>query len=312
MDDTLLTQACAAASVAAGEPLAGTAPVASAWLLWEARSPWAPKSPLARDVSEAEWAALGALKVAHGAKLLWVRGESRRVDGGAQALTLAQASPAAEGVTLSVRSGELDALRGADLWRAPGAQPLRAPLFVVCAHGKRDACCARLGLPTFRALADACPPGAVWQSTHLGGHRFAPTLLVLPWGYCYGRLTPGEARDLPAAFAAGQLAHLHRLRGRCDAAPHVQAAEVALRQHFQLTGLDAIASTSDALVGPDRWRVTLRLDPARAAGPLSVAARAWAVEVSARQDPTRCAPPSCGDAPKPITALVASTPAPLP
>ncbi|MFF9667034.1 sucrase ferredoxin, partial [Streptomyces althioticus] len=45
----------------------------------------------------------------------------------------------------------------------------------------------------------------VWEVTHLGGHRFAPTMLVLPYGYAYGRLTPESAKDVLAATAAGHM-----------------------------------------------------------------------------------------------------------
>ena len=46
-------------------------------------------------------------------------------------------------------------------------------------------------------------PDEVWECTHLGGHRFAPTALVLPTGYSYGRLDQeldlgGKGADLAA------------------------------------------------------------------------------------------------------------------
>ena len=50
---------------------------------------------------------------------------------------------------------------------------------LVCSHGARDRCCGSLGT----ALAAAMPPRSgvdVVRTSHLGGHRFAPTVLVLP------------------------------------------------------------------------------------------------------------------------------------
>ena len=50
------------------------------------------------------------------------------------------------------------------------------PLYLVCTHGKRNVCCARLGGPLAQALA-ARHPGQVWETTHVGGHRFAANLV---------------------------------------------------------------------------------------------------------------------------------------
>lgn len=54
-----------------------------------------------------------------------------------------------------------------------------------CTHGSRDAACGRFGYPVFEALRDRYVPASagklrVWRVSHLGGHRFAPTLLDLP------------------------------------------------------------------------------------------------------------------------------------
>ena len=50
------------------------------------------------------------------------------------------------------------------------------PVFLVCTHGKRNVCCARLGVPLAQALATR-HPGQVWETTHVGGHRFAANLV---------------------------------------------------------------------------------------------------------------------------------------
>ncbi|MGB3328392.1 MAG: sucrase ferredoxin [Thermomicrobiales bacterium] len=62
-----------------------------------------------------------------------------------------------------------------------------------CTHGAIDACCAKFGYPVFRELkrlaADAETDTRVWRCTHFGGHRFAPTVLEMPSGRYWGRLT---------------------------------------------------------------------------------------------------------------------------
>jgi hypothetical protein len=59
---------------------------------------------------------------------------------------------------------------------------------LVCTHGRRDRCCGARGTALAKELDDAPPqlddgsPVRIWRTSHLGGHRFAPTALVLPQG----------------------------------------------------------------------------------------------------------------------------------
>lgn len=65
----------------------------------------------------------------------------------------------------------------------------------VCTHGARDACCGKFGFGIYTELREhyvaMAPPGQtvrVWRVSHLGGHRFAPTVLDLPSGRYWGTL----------------------------------------------------------------------------------------------------------------------------
>src|SRR5262249_22503810 len=49
------------------------------------------------------------------------------------------------------------------------------PIAIVCTNGRRDACCARNGLPVYQAMA-LTAPRQVWECTHLGGHRLSPNV----------------------------------------------------------------------------------------------------------------------------------------
>ncbi len=65
--------------------------------------------------------------------------------------------------------------------------------FFVCTHGSHDKCCSRYGYPFFRqgvAMVEKLGLEDVgfWQVSHIGGHRFAPTLISLPDGRYYGAL----------------------------------------------------------------------------------------------------------------------------
>ncbi|MGO9332816.1 MAG: sucrase ferredoxin [Acidimicrobiales bacterium] len=57
---------------------------------------------------------------------------------------------------------------------------------LVCTHGRRDRCCGSLGTAlAHELLADPRLLGEdvrVWRTSHTGGHRFAATAIVLPYG----------------------------------------------------------------------------------------------------------------------------------
>lgn len=97
----------------------------------------------------------------------------------------------------------------------------------VCTNAKRDRCCAVRGRPVAQALADEFGH-RVTEISHLGGHRFAATMLVLPTGYSYGFLGPESAADVVRAALDG-LVHPANLRGRADLSPAGQAADAFWR-----------------------------------------------------------------------------------
>ncbi|PNW52060.1 UNVERIFIED_CONTAM: hypothetical protein BEN50_10600, partial [Euhalothece sp. KZN 001] len=73
---------------------------------------------------------------------------------------------------------------------------------LVCTHGSHDQCCARYGKPFFYAanqlitelsLSDQV---RVWEASHFGGHRFAPTVIDFPSGRYYGGIEPSILRNI--------------------------------------------------------------------------------------------------------------------
>jgi hypothetical protein len=63
--------------------------------------------------------------------------------------------------------------------------------YFICTHGSHDKCCAHFGYPFYREakaiLTDLdLPHVRVWQVSHIGGHRFAPTFVSFPEGRYYG------------------------------------------------------------------------------------------------------------------------------
>lgn len=60
----------------------------------------------------------------------------------------------------------------------------------VCTHNNRDVCCGKFGDPVYKELRRTYADETlrVWRTSHIGGHRFAPTLLELPEGRYWGHL----------------------------------------------------------------------------------------------------------------------------
>ncbi|MGF1470342.1 MAG: sucrase ferredoxin [Rubrobacteraceae bacterium] len=99
---------------------------------------------------------------------------------------------------------------------------------LVCTHGARDACCGKFGYPIYETLRGeyAVPDKLhVWRTSHIGGHRFAPTLIDFPEGRYWGHLEPQVLENL--VRRTGPTAELYRLcRGWTGVfAPFEQVAE---------------------------------------------------------------------------------------
>jgi hypothetical protein len=76
-------------------------------------------------------------------------------------------------------------------------------------------------------------PGRVWESSHVGGDRFAANVLVLPVGLLYGRVLPFAAEEFVAAAEAGEVIGA-LLRGRIGLPATAQAALAFAHEHLAL------------------------------------------------------------------------------
>ena len=149
------------------------------------------------------------------------------------------------------------ALDGSDGERVAG------PLVTVCAHGKHDQCCAVRGRSAAADIA-AEYPELVWECSHLGGDRFAATMLVLPEGLCYGRVDSTDSAGLVRLYLDGRLDHRY-LRGRTSLPHAVQAAQHFARDALGDNRIDALSPLS-VEHRPDGIHVVLAAEP----GPVEV------------------------------------------
>lgn len=170
----------------------GTAPHAS-FLLVEVPLPWAPaieETPFLTEISQAlhsisqqgdyPWRIQAVVpdSATGGIRLTAYRRPQGRFVGYARSDT-------------TVERSELT-LGALELVTATGPKPPTSDRghVLVCTHGARDVCCGGLGTRLWRRLAtqDGPPKYDLRRSSHLGGHRFAPTGIVLPSGTCWAWL----------------------------------------------------------------------------------------------------------------------------
>lgn len=241
---------------AADQPMAGTAATDAGFLLVEHPGPWGAKAVAeSRLIPEETGTALAAEAAARGIRVQLIRRPGERTErralgaGGHPTFRVFLAHPATGRLDVQDLVAR-DELAGLDLdlaVRGAGWRPHTAgPLLLVCTNGRRDACCAEFGRPVAQAVAERLPE-ETWETTHLGGHRFAVAALTLPDGMSYGRIDAESGVAIVEATRRGEVVPAF-LRGRTAYPPAVQAAEVALLERLDLVRADVLtlvaASTS--------------------------------------------------------------------
>lgn len=237
----LPVQACSLQSRDVAEPLAGTAPQAQIWILVEQPGPWGRKALHDSQLPISVAKSLQSLEAQPDIKVLLARHPSRpsrsdsgdryvwvsRSDGNVSELFQAHVATVAdlEAVPFpEIANGTL----GSEFKRMPER------FAFVCTHSGRDACCAVLG----RELIDRSLPELidsesqkVWECSHIGGHRFAPTALLAPGNTVVGRC---DAHTIHAWVETGLVVASH-LRGASWLDPRSQAAHAyILETHLEL------------------------------------------------------------------------------
>jgi hypothetical protein len=224
-----------AASHDGTEPSMASAPEASrAWLLVEHAGPW-PHEP-SEALLPAPLDGVVASAVELGVRVQLIRrpasGGRGRVGSPGFAVFAGWVAGSEPWLRRGSVSGGEGGPDGLDLARlAAGEQvafgsPVHGPVFLVCGHAQRNACCARFGGPLAVELA-ARYPGQVFQTTHVGGHRFAANLVILPHGLYYGPVSVELATAAISAYERGTVSP-GRYRGRAGQPRPVQEAEYEL------------------------------------------------------------------------------------
>ncbi len=310
-------ESCSVLSDSLDEPAYGTAAVARGWVALEQPGPWGRDAAAQSHLDGVVGRELSARTATASGRFVLIRAAGAHPDdhhGRPRTVLVSCCLPGKEwlleGSVTDPRTLlelDVDAVtcgdRKAVLASLPGLVATPSPVFLVCTNGRRDVCCAVRGRPVARDAA-VQRPGQVWETSHTGGHRFAPTGVLLPSGVTLARV---DAPDVLAALDAAALGELpaHLLgprhdRGRSALPPTEQAAESAVRALTRTVGLNAVRVSDSADVGAG---TRVRVDHAvlgEAAASTTVLVR----QTSRRPDRRV----SCGKEPEPQRVYVVDVP----
>lgn len=284
---------CSSQARTLAEPMAGSATPAAGYVLIEQPGSWGRKAVIESDLDPALGRQLEERAAAAGVKVLLTRrpGPHPRLRQERYQVALAHTGPRPWMESCDL---DLDALAELDPAVCASPQPPGRgqrdphPRWLVCTHAKRDRCCATLGRPIADTLS-ALHPDATWETSHLGGHRFAGTMLVLPEGLVYGRLDVARATEVVTGHLAGRI-DLDHLRGHAYRSRLAQLAEVAARRYLDVVDLHAVEVDDEPAQAPQPGGPPVQLA-------LRVAGRQLQVTIRARRD-DRPRPLSCGAEPE--------------
>jgi hypothetical protein len=241
----------------------GTAPSATFWVALEQDGPWGARAATQSHLDPGLGGALDRMCSSAGGRLILIRrpaahwqrrGRPQRVylaGGLGSRPWLLEADLTGLGGLAQLNRMPLTTFAGADIGAVrdtlPGFSPSPAPVLLICTNSKRDLCCAVRGRHV-ALQASSRRPGRVWECSHTGGHRFAPTGVLLPHGQAFGRLTGGSAVAAVDAATSGQLPKqlldaVHD-RGRSHLSAAGQAAESTVRHEIQEASLLALGTTA--------------------------------------------------------------------
>jgi hypothetical protein len=284
----------------------GTAPAATFWVALEQNGPWGRQAATQSHLDPGVGKALDRMCQQAGGRFMLIRRPGTHAVGhhdrpqrvylacglaGRPWLLEADLDDPARLARLprtALAGGDIDAVQDA----MPELELSASPVLLVCTNARRDVCCAVRGRPV--ALESSLRrPDQVWECSHTGGHRFAPTGVLLPYGQAFARLSSRSAVAAVDAATRGEvpveLLGAEYDRGRSLLPAPGQAAESVVRQQIQELSLLALSTTARPRPGRENtWQCRVS----------HVDGRHWDV-VAVRGSGANDRPESCGKDPVP-------------
>ena len=216
---------CSDSSLDRQDPLDGTAGYGERWFLVEIDGAWGEHALLQSRLDPALGRALVTRIERAGIRPLAIRRTGRRADERRVQSRWRWAYVDARAGRETVRWGAVDDPRM--LLEIPldgtAGEESSDPVIAVCTHARHDQCCAVKGRPVVTALARAYPK-LTWECSHLGGDRFAATMVVFPHGLFYGRVHASDAPGIIEHYRNGVVDERY-FRGRSSVTNATQAAQ---------------------------------------------------------------------------------------
>ena len=231
---------CSAWTAHRGFDPIGSAPSFDRLVAVEIPQPWP------RDVGEMDW--VSSVEVPFGTRVQAIVPEVGRLDGSVMLTRWERRGAVFEGIDWLVAAADVHAaiallVTGDDPAGAVSAAPAEV---LVCGHGSRDRCCGGAGTRLAIEVRAALPGMRVRRTSHLGGHRFAPTALTLPDGRVWAHLDAELLSGIVARTLAPPTARQH-YRGNVGLDPWAQVVEgqVLADSGWDAIDFDQLSATTD-------------------------------------------------------------------
>lgn len=143
----------------------------------------------------------------------------------------------------------------------------------VCVHNNRDVCCGRFGTELHRALKEVeSRELRLWRCSHLGGHRFAPTMMDFPTGTVWGHANPQTAASLVRhEMDPAEAGRLYRgWPGLASRYEQISDREILTREGWgwldtprsgKVTDLDPDSDTAEVEISTPHFTYTATVEP---------------------------------------------------
>lgn len=276
---------CSAVSRSAGEQPIGTAAAHDSYLLLETPLPWAREALDSMHVPDGVREAVrNAVAQGRDVRFLAFMSETNPSPAGFRRVIHYRKPAGAfaeyEKEEYVVSENDLPALAESialdagrpDEFASCRAETARTRDLFVCTHGSRDVCCGSLGHPIYE-LAErmyAAPSGGalrVWRVSHLGGHRFAPTLADFPEARYWAYVEPGDLANIVRRSGAfSEVAGKYRGWGGVGKIEQVLEREALLREGWGWTALRKSGSAVRQDDGTYRVRIAAETEDGAPAG----------------------------------------------